>query len=326
MRRIIWNIYKRQILIGTILYLLGAAGLFCVSNQFDNSTFDIRSFISLCVNSDTIKSIPPFWGVLIYFLIPLIIPFIGLALIRYILFPYRITSVLKTLYDRCWEISELGRGWIGKELDNVLGKVDAFRQGIQVVPSEIEEICNSVYEITRVKKVFATCLPSISNIYSDTERKVYMEATLNKIKQINKFDFNRYVISAIGIDNIINNNPTEDIKWFVKLHYQNNDKKKKINLYYKDINSFVALCSQHGISLDKMDVLFFDGSIVLSLQTDPSSRQVIFLSPYNKNILFVIDLRETVKAYNRLLNSLHTSSIDIIDLIKKNSWENIYDI
>lgn len=322
--KFIWWIYKHKWQVYVVLYVIGFITIYYIHRYLNLESYDLKDIAKKLLETDFIKKIPPIIGILLFVLLPAILPVIWKYLIQFALVPYRNSKVLETLYDRCWEIASVGSNWIKSRFDKTLADVDGFRTGVQVAPSETAEICNALYHATDAENVVATCLQSINVLHSHTEKKIYLSTTMQTISYLNKFKFTRYLVTSENFDTLFNTSPQDNVKWFVKAH-----KDAQANLYYVDLQTFKSLSIQNGISEEHLDILFFDGSVVFSLQTDQSNRnnQVIEL-PNGKNILFVMDDKEKILGYQKMFETLRSSNNssfrDIIGTIEKNSWNNAY--
>lgn len=324
--KFIWLIYRHRSTTYFVLYVIGLILIFLTHSKLNLQSYDIKDILKTILDTEFIRSIPPIWGIFLFFVLPVIFPVIGKYLIQYFLVPYKTSKVLETLHDRCWEITGVGRQWISKAQDKILAEVDGFRTGIQVATKETAEICNALYDLTTSKKVAATCLQNIQELYNSSEKKTYMTTTMQKIGSLtNKLKFSRYYVAPELFDAIFNNNPSDPIKWFVEIH-----KNAQADLYYVNLETLKTLAVQNGISEEHLDILFFDGSVVFSLQTNSTDQrnQVIELQN-GKNILFVMDENEKISGYQKLFNSLNppsSTSINIIEKICSNGFNQHYGI
>ena len=311
-----------------ILYLVGLGLLFLTHRGLKFQSYDLKDVVKNILDTEFAQNIPPFIGIFLFFIIPLIFPILGRLLFQHLLLPYKPSKVIETLYDRCWEVIRVGSGWIESRLDKILADVDGFRVGLQVTPAETAEICNGLYHSTHTKNVVATCLQTISDLYSNTEKKMYLSTTMRTIahlKRERKFSFARYLIGSEDFNNLFNGSPTADVKWFVQIHQQADAK-----LFYADLDMFKGLSTQNGISEEQFDVLFFDCSAVFFLQTAAvGTRNSVVELPNGKNILFVMDEKQKLLAYGKVFGTLKSqlsSYKDVIKIIKDNNWNSLYGI
>lgn len=324
-KKFIWQIYKHKWKVYVVLYAIGFILIYCIHSYLNLESYDLKDIVKKLLDTEFVKTIPPIIGILLFILLPTIFPIIGKYLIQYVLAPYRTSKVMETLYDRCWEVADVGSNWIKSRFNKTLADVDGFRTGIQVTPTETEEICNALYHSTDAENVVATCLQSINDLYSNIAKKTYLSTTMQTIIHLNRFKFTRYLITSESFDYLFNSTPTDAAKWFVGIH-----KNANVELYLVDLHLFRGLSIQNGISREHLDILFFDGSVVFSLQTDltaPDNR-VIEL-PNGKNILFVMDDKEKILGYQKMFETLKSPdapTTNIIAKIRENEWNTVYGI
>jgi len=306
----IWFFYSHTILTSIILYISGLC-LLTVLTCFLNLkwwNYDVRVILKALLDASITKKTPLSIAHFITFLIPTLFPFIARVIINQILFPVKISKVIRALHDRCWEIYKLGHIWLRDSIQNIIDKVDGFRTGLQLSQPEISQIVTSLYETTEARRIFATWLLDINILTPDI--KNYMETTHRKIQEINKFQLHRFIIGSNTFDNLFSLSSSSDTKWFVQQHNSNS-----FSLYYINKDHFIQCIKQCGIDEEKCDVLFFDGSLVFILLIDRNTIMPIMYN--NRNTLLITDTNTDKEKYSRFFKELKRNSIDVIEKLKQ---------
>lgn len=306
-----WWFYSHQVISSVLLVFLGFGLITLLIYVLDIEwSYDIRDILKAILDKEFVKNLPYFLGLFITLIIPLLfIPLLMRIILEYLLFPQKISLVLSSLHDRCWEIYKLGRTWLRDTIQDVVNKVDGFRTGLLIPKEEIVQVVNALYDITEAERIYATWLLDIKHLAD--EEKIFLQTTHAKIRTLNKFQLYRFIISNMDFDQLFDR-PTDDVILFVKQHNIDN-----FQLNYIPIYTFKNLLIQHAIKEEKADVLFFDGSLVFIVEIDKNTFQ-----PMDVNGNFILSITDTntdKEKYSRFFTDLNKNSTNVIEKIRNDA-------
>ena len=265
-KNILFYIYKHEKLFAFIISILLIALLIIIDTTLvplGPPSYNIIDISRKLLEAEKLRSLPQYIGILLFFGLPIVLSFILHRLMVSKIITIDEERVLSALRNRCGELVELGNKWIAIRINEVVNKLSAFANGTPVNASEVKQICKALYETTRAKKVEATCLYKIYDIYSNPEQKDYMTATAEFIGSLQKFTFYRYLIIKDPFEKIFTDSPTDAAKWIVRIHAQN-----KMRLFAVQFEAFLEIIRNNGLDPRFLDVLYFDGSLLLALQAN----------------------------------------------------------
>ena len=319
LRQILWLIWKRKTPLSTVVYAMLAGLLFYAYSKYKMPSYDLLKFLAKLLSylNEKIPAEHPWINIVLsLFLTGLITLLIG-YIIKYWLLPGNKSALLDALIDRCYEITELGCKRIERDIEDVWKWVDGLRTGCPITPEKCQVLGREVVEITRAKKLYATCLQTPEEVYDNL--KGFSEIIAEEIRKRGKelvrviicdpdiFDLNIATYSTLA---------KEKIKWFVKLHIN------CLKLKYIKQNDFLDITTSCGITRNKLDIMLFDDKIVWSLENDGTTFKVI---KNNGNyILSLMDSDEDIKSYKGFVDKLNQRSSCVTEYINNNNWKSQY--
>lgn len=316
--KIIWWFYSHKEISFLLLLIIEYSVITWIIYKLNLKwNYDIRAILKAVLDEELIKSLPLPLALIINLMIFLSIPLMIKKIFEVQLFPAKIPKVLNALQDRCWEIYKLGLVWLRDDIQKIVDKVDGFRTGLQLPEDEIKEIVNALYEITCAKEIYATWFLDISNL-SDSE-KTYILLTHNKIRALNKLKLSRFIISNVQFTNLFPSNPNDNLRWFVQQHNA-----EQFDLYYIEQQKFNDLLSRYGISPDRADVLFFDGSLAFIIILDQTTFKPYYIN--NNLVLLVTDTKTDIEKYSNFFAELKLDSTNVFNEIRQKGYESRYGI
>lgn len=331
--RRIWCLYRRRWLrwiVKVALWLILILGMYLVGKWANVQSWGdpVELFRAILKNKlgPTPTPYTPVW--LLYKFIYLGIPalFIWLCwrpIIQFFTFSCSPYKQVKTLHDEesSWELTELGRKWINEKVTRTLYKWKGLRsEGCEIYPKKVTWICDILYHTTRAEKMSATCLKVIAEMYNNDDDRAYLEDTMRTIYNLGK-TLSRFYITSNTFEELFSVNPSEAVKWFVRLHHANN-----CELYYVHMRNFTFSCDTCWVPDDRRDILFFDGSLSLLFKTDPITGKVVKID--GRNILYAMDTKDHVRNIAELFGKLHSlpTTKNVLEEIRKKNWEGAYNI
>lgn len=321
--RVIWQILRRQVILILVMYALGLAGLYASRWLLDVESFSVVELLLVALGGINLQKIPLELNHLLFWIIlPALFSFLvtyfcsGLALR---LDPRKALSELQRF--RSWEWWYIGLSLIRDGTGIAITEVARLRGGAPISYNRIKQICDSLYRKTTAHTVVATCLQSTQKIYDEGETRNYLDHTLEVIRQLSKFTFNRFYVSPFEFEDIFNDNPSDDVKWFVKAHYNAN-----ANLIHVSKDAFKEAAESHGINKKHYDVLYCDNSVALSLRTDPSNNFELERVDMNADLYYLhaLDDKTDVDKYTLLFEFLENDP-RVTDVLSNLEQRNVLD-